>query len=76
MSDDEVLSRKDLKAPDKFQEVATRAVDWISGHKKNARVISIVVAVAGFAGVTWFEIYKALSGAGLRGRAAGSRSTF
>jgi tetratricopeptide (TPR) repeat protein len=46
MSDDEVLSRKDLKAPDKFQEVATRAVDWISGHKKNARAISIVVAAA------------------------------
>jgi P-type Ca2+ transporter type 2C len=37
---------------------------------------AFVVAVAGFAGVTWFEIYKALSGAGLRGRAAGSRSTF
>lgn len=46
MSNEEVLSRKDLKAPDKFQQVATRAMDWITGHKKNARLISIVVAAA------------------------------
>jgi tetratricopeptide (TPR) repeat protein len=46
MSNEEVLSRKDLKAPDKFQQVASRAMGWISGHKKNARLISIVVAAA------------------------------
>lgn len=46
MSNEEVLTRKDMKQPDKFQEVAKGAMDWISGHKKNARLISIVVAVA------------------------------
>ncbi|MGB8931089.1 MAG: hypothetical protein WCC48_07565 [Anaeromyxobacteraceae bacterium] len=46
MSNEEVLTRKDLKAPDNFQKVATRAVDWITGHKKNARTIALVVAVA------------------------------
>jgi tetratricopeptide (TPR) repeat protein len=44
MANDEVLSRKDLKAPDKFQEVARKAVDWIGGHKKNARLLSILTA--------------------------------
>jgi tetratricopeptide (TPR) repeat protein len=44
MSNDEVLSRKDLKAPDKFQETATRAVDWITGHRKNVRLVAGVVA--------------------------------
>ncbi len=45
MSTEDVLSRKDLKAPDKFQEVATRAVDWITGHKKQARAGAVIVAV-------------------------------
>ena len=51
MSNDEALSRKDLKAPDKFQEVANRAVDWINGHKKNARAIALVVAAAVVVGI-------------------------
>jgi tetratricopeptide (TPR) repeat protein len=57
MSNEEVLTRKDMKAPDKFQSVASRAVDWIAGHKKNARLVSaivagvvVVVVVAGMAG--------------------------
>jgi tetratricopeptide (TPR) repeat protein len=45
MSTEDVLTRKDLKQPDKFQEVATSAVDWIAGHKKHARLLSIVAAV-------------------------------
>lgn len=46
MSNEEVLTRKDMKAPDKFQEVAKRATDWISGHRKNSRLIAIVLAAA------------------------------
>jgi len=44
MSNEDVLSRKDLKAPDKFQEGANRAIDWIGGHKKQARLIAVLVA--------------------------------
>jgi tetratricopeptide (TPR) repeat protein len=44
MSNEEVLTRKDMKQPDKFQEVAKGAIDWISGHKKNSKTLSIVVA--------------------------------
>jgi len=44
MSTDDVLTRKDLKAPDTFQVVATRAVSWITGHKHGARLVSIVIA--------------------------------
>jgi tetratricopeptide (TPR) repeat protein len=44
MSNEEVLTRKDMKAPDKFQSVASRAIDWIAGHKKHARLASIIVA--------------------------------
>lgn len=43
MSTDDVLTRKDLKAPDTFQVVATRAVNWITGHKHGARLVSIVL---------------------------------
>lgn len=46
MSTEDVLTRKDLKQPDKFQEVATSAIDWIGAHKKHARLASIVVAGA------------------------------
>lgn len=46
MSNEEVLTRKDLKAPDKFQVVATRAIDWIGAHKKRARLIGVFAAVA------------------------------
>ena len=57
MSNEDVLSRKDMKEPDKFQVVATRAIDWIAGHKKHSRlagailagvvVLAIVVGMAG-----------------------------
>lgn len=43
MSNEEVLTRKDMKQPDKFQVAATRAMDWISGHKKNSRLIAVVI---------------------------------
>ena len=56
MSTEDVLTRKDLKQPDKFQEVATSALDWIGAHKKHARLaglllagIIVVVIVAGLA---------------------------
>jgi tetratricopeptide (TPR) repeat protein len=45
MSNEEVLSRKDMKQPDKFQEVAKGAIDWISGHKKNSRLAVVTIAV-------------------------------
>lgn len=52
MPNEEVLSRKELKAPDRFQEMAKRAIDWISGHRKNARLaVAGVVAVAAVAAV-------------------------
>jgi tetratricopeptide (TPR) repeat protein len=44
MSTEDVLTRKDLKEPDKFQVVASRAIDWITGHKKHARLAAVVVA--------------------------------
>lgn len=65
MSNEEVLSRKDMKAPDRFQEMAKQAMDWISGHKKNARVaVLAVVAVAAVAAV-------AITASGSRAEKAG-----
>lgn len=77
MSNEEVLTRKDMKQPDKFQVAATRAMDWISGHRKNARlvvgvVVAMVVAVglgmvasnarAEKAGALAFEVVRAVAG--------------
>lgn len=44
MSNEEVLSRKDMKQPDKFQELAKGAMDWISHHGKNTRLVVAVAA--------------------------------
>ena len=44
MSNEDVLSRKDMKEPDKFQVVATRAIDWIAGHKKHSRLAGAILA--------------------------------
>lgn len=46
MSNEEVLSRKDMKQPDKFQQVASSAMDWMTGHKKNTRLMVVIVAAA------------------------------
>ncbi len=45
MSKSEVLTRKDMKEPDKFQQAATQAANWIAARRK--RVVAIgAVAVA------------------------------
>jgi len=43
MSNEEVLTRKDMKAPDRFQVLAKAAMDWISAHKKHSRLITVAV---------------------------------
>jgi predicted negative regulator of RcsB-dependent stress response len=48
------LTRKDLKAPDKFQTAATQAASWAAGRKAQllaalAAVLVLLVAIAGFA---------------------------
>jgi tetratricopeptide (TPR) repeat protein len=46
MSNEEALTRREMKEPDKFQATATRAVEWVTGHKRNARTITAVLAGA------------------------------
>ncbi|HYG69421.1 MAG TPA: tetratricopeptide repeat protein [Anaeromyxobacteraceae bacterium] len=44
MSNSTVMTRKDMKEPDKFQVAAGQAASWVAGHRKG--VIAAVVAVA------------------------------
>lgn len=76
MSNVDLLTRKDMKQPDKFQAVATRAVGWIAGHKQHARLGGVIVALAvAVAIVAWMAgrsrsekagalVYEVLSAAG------------
>jgi tetratricopeptide (TPR) repeat protein len=51
MSKTEVITRKDMKEPDKFQQAATQAASWISTRRKHvvwggAAAVAIVVVLA------------------------------
>ena len=37
MSKTEVLTRKDMKEPDKFQQAATQAASWIAARRRRVR---------------------------------------
>jgi hypothetical protein len=57
MSKTTVMTRKDLKEPDKFQVAATQAATWLASRKQHL-VIAAAVAVAiliGFAGVSAYQ---------------------
>lgn len=58
------LTRKDLKAPDKFQTAATQAVSWAAGRRTPllaalAAVIALLVAVAGITSFRALQARKA-----------------
>jgi tetratricopeptide (TPR) repeat protein len=51
MSKTDVISRKDMKEPDKFQQAATQAAGWIAQRRRHvvmagAAVVTVVVALA------------------------------
>lgn len=51
MSKTDVISRKDMKEPDKFQQAATEAADWISRRRKHvvlagAVAVGVVILIA------------------------------
>jgi tetratricopeptide (TPR) repeat protein len=51
MSKTDVISRKDMKEPDKFQQAATEAAGWIAQRRKHvvlagAAVVAVVVLIA------------------------------
>ncbi len=51
MSKPDVLTRKDMKEPDKFQQAATQAASWIASRRRHvvfagAAVVAVVLAVA------------------------------
>jgi tetratricopeptide (TPR) repeat protein len=51
MSNEETLTRRDLKTPDKFQESATRAVNWMTANKKAARMLGLALLAVVAAGL-------------------------
>jgi tetratricopeptide (TPR) repeat protein len=46
MPSPDVISRKDMKEPDKFQQTATRAAGWATTHRKGVMVALGVLAAA------------------------------
>jgi tetratricopeptide (TPR) repeat protein len=51
MSKESVLTRKDMKEPDKFQQAAVQAASWVSARKRNvviagALAVAVVVLIA------------------------------
>lgn len=46
MSKTDVISRKDMKEPDKFQQAATEAAGWIARRRKHVVLAGAVVVVA------------------------------
>jgi tetratricopeptide (TPR) repeat protein len=46
MSKSQVISRKDMKEPDKFQEAATQAASWVAARKKQLTIAGGVAVVA------------------------------
>jgi tetratricopeptide (TPR) repeat protein len=56
MSNSSVVTRKDMKEPDKFQAAAGQAASWMAGHRKGViagRVGALAVAVLLVAITTW-----------------------
>ncbi len=56
MSKPDVITRKDMKEPDKFQQAATQAASWIASRRRHvvlagAVVVGVMVAVAVLAAV-------------------------
>jgi tetratricopeptide (TPR) repeat protein len=46
MSNSSVMSRKDMKEPDKFQVAAGQAAGWLQGHRRQVAAAGAVAAVA------------------------------
>ena len=46
MSKTDVISRKDMKEPDKFQQAATQAAGWVAQRRKHVVVAGAVVVLA------------------------------
>ncbi len=56
MANSSVISRKDMREPDRFQVVAGQAASWLAARKKQAGVVggaaaAVIVAVGAFAAV-------------------------
>jgi tetratricopeptide (TPR) repeat protein len=54
MAKPHVLTRKDMKEPDKFQQAATQAASWIASRRRH-------IVYAGFAGVAAVVLFAILS---------------
>ncbi|HSN15090.1 MAG TPA: hypothetical protein VLT61_10685, partial [Anaeromyxobacteraceae bacterium] len=64
MSKTPVITRKDMKEPDRFQQVATQAAGWIAARKRHvvvagAVVVGLLVVVAVLAAVERHRAEKA-----------------
>jgi len=77
MSNTTVVSRRDMKEPDKFQSTAGRAAGWVAAHKKQvygalvALAVAVVAVIVGSqvqasreekAGVALFDVGTTMSG--------------
>jgi tetratricopeptide (TPR) repeat protein len=56
MSKTDVITRKDMKEPDKFQQAATQAASWIASRRRHVAIagavaVGILVAIAALAAV-------------------------
>jgi hypothetical protein len=68
MSNTTVVSRRDMKEPDKFQTVAGQAAGWVAGHKKQVYAALVVLAVGVavvIAGSAWQTHREEKAGAAL-----------
>ncbi len=64
MSKTDVISRKDMKEPDKFQQAATEAAGWIAQRRKHVvlaggAVVAVVVLIAVLPAVTAGRVERA-----------------